>query len=337
MDFSGPGTAIMVAVAAVLWFAYLVPTWFRRREYLATERNATRLGQTLRIMAETAEMPEAVRVEATARDAAHQERLLRERERQRAVGERADLARARAEAAPTVRRAEERRRRVRRSRLVAFLLMSAATVVVVAQGALIVATGAVTGSWAFLVSAGVVAAASLGTLRRLAAIRIPAPRVTVGVAPRPAPALRDFAVASAASESEIREPSWTPVPVPKPLYLSRSTAPRVAMDPDAERRMREASLAAERALRAAHSAPEVTSLRVGISTGSTGSAVSTGSTTGAGGAGGAGSTGMAGSVRGTGSDVGARPASRWARMGIVDDVARVAPDLDEVLRRRRAG
>src|SRR5215207_3682302 len=68
MDVIGGG--VLVAAAAALWIAYLLPTWLRRRQYLATERNAVRLQQTLRILAETAETPEAVRVEATAREVA---------------------------------------------------------------------------------------------------------------------------------------------------------------------------------------------------------------------------------------------------------------------------
>ncbi len=352
MDISGPGTAIMVAVAAVLWFAYLVPTWFRRREYLATERNATRLGQTLRIMAETAEVPEAVRVEATARDAAHQERLLRERARQRVSRERADLARVRAEAAPTVRRAEERRRRVRRSRLVAFGLVVAAMVVVSVQAVLVATTGTATGSWFVLGGAGVVGAAALGTLRRLAAVRIAAPRVTVGVASRTAQELRDFAVASAASAPETSAVGWTPVAVPKPLYLSRTVAARATMDPDAERRLRDASLAAERALRAAHAEPEVAVFPTAAARAVSEHLVANArlATTTALATGAASSTTAAPSRIGRGSDsrpfpgtrepdqpAAAREPSRWAGMGIVDDVARGVPDLDEVLRRRRAG
>src|SRR5690606_10372853 len=65
--------------AAVLWFIYLVPTWLRRREYLSTERNAVRLQQTLRIMAETAQVPEAVRIETHAHAIAAQQRALRAR------------------------------------------------------------------------------------------------------------------------------------------------------------------------------------------------------------------------------------------------------------------
>lgn len=69
-----------MAAAAVLWVAYLLPTWLRRRQYLATERNAVRLQQTLRILAETSETPEPVRLEATAREIATQQRILHELE-----------------------------------------------------------------------------------------------------------------------------------------------------------------------------------------------------------------------------------------------------------------
>ena len=78
MDVIGGG--VLVAAAAALWIAYLLPSWLRRRQYLATERNAVRLQQTLRILAETAETPEAVRVEATAREVAAQQRILHEHE-----------------------------------------------------------------------------------------------------------------------------------------------------------------------------------------------------------------------------------------------------------------
>lgn len=37
MDGAGAGTAIMLAVAALLWFLYLVPTWVRKRRFLANE------------------------------------------------------------------------------------------------------------------------------------------------------------------------------------------------------------------------------------------------------------------------------------------------------------
>jgi len=68
------GTAVLLAVAGVLWLVYLVPIWLRRSEYLATERNAARLGQTLRVLAETAEPTEELRTELTAREVAKQHR-----------------------------------------------------------------------------------------------------------------------------------------------------------------------------------------------------------------------------------------------------------------------
>ncbi|MCU1404876.1 MAG: hypothetical protein JWQ43_1179, partial [Glaciihabitans sp.] len=68
----------MFAAAAGLWLVYLMPTWFRRREYLATERNAVRLQQTLRVLAETSEVPTLVRAETNAHSIAVHERTLRE-------------------------------------------------------------------------------------------------------------------------------------------------------------------------------------------------------------------------------------------------------------------
>ncbi|MDO9398945.1 MAG: hypothetical protein Q7T71_20560, partial [Herbiconiux sp.] len=92
----------MIALAAVLWLVYLVPSWFRSRQYLATERNAVRLQQTLRILAETAEVPEEVRIEANARSIAEQERILKHRTAERA-----------AEAVPPAVRTADRLRRSR--------------------------------------------------------------------------------------------------------------------------------------------------------------------------------------------------------------------------------
>lgn len=101
------GGGVVVAIAAALWLAYLIPVWLRRREYLATERNAVRLQQTLRILAETSELPAQVRMEATARTVAEQQRVLKRAEQKK-------LAEARAAAAARARReqaiAEEERR-----------------------------------------------------------------------------------------------------------------------------------------------------------------------------------------------------------------------------------
>ncbi|MDQ1581218.1 MAG: hypothetical protein QOD05_1993, partial [Microbacteriaceae bacterium] len=74
------GGGVVVVIAAALWLVYLLPTWLRRREYLATELNAVRLQQTLRILAETSELPDEVRVEANARTVAEHQRILRKAE-----------------------------------------------------------------------------------------------------------------------------------------------------------------------------------------------------------------------------------------------------------------
>ena len=154
MELTGAGTAIMLAIAAGLWFLYLAPTWVRRREYLATERTATRLQQTMRVLAETAEVPDTVRVAATARDAARAERLLRAQQR-RADAMVARQVRAERAATPAsmprlglfpLATADAlRRQRLRRTRRMASLLMVGATVLGLAQIGLIATTGAALG------------------------------------------------------------------------------------------------------------------------------------------------------------------------------------------------
>lgn len=302
MQVSGVGTAVMLAVAAILWFAYLVPTWVRRREYLATERNATRLQQTLRIMAETAETPDAVHVEATARSVARQERLLRQRERQLRARDRAALAatkraraRSMADRSATVHTTRMRRARVRRGRLCATTLLLLALALGGLQSWLVVVSGAVPGSWLVLGAASVGVVAALAALRTLSRRRVPAPATLVS------PAVRHVA-----PEAEAPAPSreWTPVPVPRPRYLNTPVQQPVAPAADAERLLREASEQARSALRAAHRDAEVVDFPVPVPT----------------------------AERAASAPV----PSRWDAMGVVDGLTSSAPDLDEVLRRRRA-
>lgn len=74
METPFSGTALLLLIAGALWLVYLVPIYLRRSEYLATERNAARLGQTLRVLAQTAETTEELTTELTARDVARQQR-----------------------------------------------------------------------------------------------------------------------------------------------------------------------------------------------------------------------------------------------------------------------
>jgi len=302
MGLTSAGTAIMLAIAAGLWFLYLVPTWVRRREYLATERTATRLQQTMRVLAETAEVPHAVRVAATARDAARAERILRAQQR-RADAMVAREVRAERAATPVsmpVRRMLPvatadalRRQRLRRTRRMASLLMVVATGVGLVQIGLIATTGAALGSWLVLAGALAGGAVAIAVQRRLDARAMP----------RAAVSMRTTRVSSAPRELPARRPvdpaPWTPVAVPQPLYLSKPPVQRATPAVDAGSLLRRAAAQAEATERAARPSAPVVPLR-------------------------------------SDPPAAARAANRYAGMGILapDDTA--APDLDEVLRRRRS-
>src|ERR1700712_3651943 len=62
MGFTGLDGGIMVALAAGLWLVYLMPTWFKRREYAALEKTNIRRQQALRVLQETAPVPAVERV-----------------------------------------------------------------------------------------------------------------------------------------------------------------------------------------------------------------------------------------------------------------------------------
>ena len=66
---------VIALVAVLLWALYFVPSWRGRHQYYAAERNAVRLNQALRVLAETSETPEEVRLELTTRTAHAQQRL----------------------------------------------------------------------------------------------------------------------------------------------------------------------------------------------------------------------------------------------------------------------
>lgn len=272
MGGESAGGGIVIALAAVLWLVYLMPTWLRRRQYLATERNAVRLQQTLRILAETAEAPSEVRAEANARSIAEQHRALHvaaQRAEAVARAREAAAARALARSARVPREPKQKAaavaafaaNRLRRGRLVAALLL-AVSVAGAGYGAVEILAG---GTWLYAVAGALGAFASLGVLQRIA---------TVAAARRAAQAV-DRTVTIAApvqsfvdwQRSEPERPTWTPVPLPKPLYLSRRETADAA--PAVERRtgredvaesLKAAAATAEAALRAAHAAAEVAAL-----------------------------------------------------------------------------
>ena len=249
----------MLAVAALLWFFYLVPTWLRRREYLATERTATRLQQTIRVLAETSELPDEVRVAATAREAARQERLLRAEQRRADAMAVREAAAVRRDSSGTVTLAPEvlRRRRMRRTRRLASGLMIGATVVALGQLWLITTSGMSAGASVVLIASVVAGGLAIAVQRRLDVVAMPRAEARGRTTSR-----SRAAVQVASYETEAASTSWTPREVPKPSYLSRP-APEVSIAPraDLQEALRAAAADAERTLRAAQAAPEVVRLR----------------------------------------------------------------------------
>jgi len=285
----------MLALAAALWLVYLIPSWLKNREYVATERNAVRLQQTLRVLAETAEVPKTIRAEATARSVAEHERALRI-EQARADRERVSIVSARERVAATQPSAA---RRLRRTRGITSLVLAASIIVFLTQLPTLLSAGM--GSTGGLVAlfAGIAAFSSWAMLSRLSAVAksrvAPVAAPVQQVARRVSMSPRQQADAAPAPRAQ-----WTPVPVPKPLYLSRTTVAAEAITAAAvaaqlERAARESELA----LRAAHAEPEVTAFRPR-------------------------------------EEAPSSAPSRFASMGQLDDKDLARPDIDEVLRRRRA-
>ena len=227
MDGTGAGTAIMLAVAALLWFLYLVPTWLRRREFIAEEHGAGRA-----------------------------ERLIRAEQRRADAAAAREARRATPASSPRVslEPAVLRRRRMRRTRLGASLLMVAATVVGGVQIFLIATTGMTLGGFFILVAAITGGGAAIATQRRLDSLAMP--RVAT-----PARARTAVQVPAATVAAAPRVASWTPVETPRPMYLSRPAPESSVVRGDLQEALRAAAAEAEANLRAAQAAPEVTRLR----------------------------------------------------------------------------
>jgi len=252
MEISGGlGGGVMLALAAGLWLVYLVPSWLRRREYLATERNAVRLQQTLRVLAATAEVPDAVRAETNARSIAQHQAIVREQQRSLAEQQKAELEHARRMAAAERTRDAAARRmaqramidaqpaiagivaarrraafRLRRTRALASLLLFAALVTAGVQGVIMATAGIAMGAWAVLGFSAVVTVSSVALLGRLAAVS----RTRSVEVARQTPVIRRVVTQEPVAENAAPAVPWTPVPVPKPLYLSRGTVRSIEMD-----------------------------------------------------------------------------------------------------------
>lgn len=217
---------VIVLVAVLLWMLYLLPSWRGRFQYDAAERNAVRLNQALRVLAETSETPGEVRLELNARTALAQQKLAKRVQSEREAAElmllREELAAARAD--PIVRQARARRR-VRiaaTSTLLLGLVLGGLGVwqLIAMQSQLLLWTGA-----AMIVVAG-------SALQRMSSVAARAARRAVAPVEQPVvrvePTLHDQGRAT-----------WTPRPLPEPLVSvagSRAQVARAEMDAQEERR-----------------------------------------------------------------------------------------------------
>jgi len=316
------GGGVIVLVAAALWLVYLLPTWNSRRQYDAAERNAVRLNQALRVLAETSETPEEVRLELNARTAAAQQKLakraLAERELAALEGAKADLERARTErvAAETAARVDveriraarasaeaaarsevaaaralpdARRARARRRFRLAATFMGVVGLGLAGWGVFETLTAGVQ----TLLWTGVgLAAASLLVLHRLSRVAARAVAHAVDAAPRRAAAVQDV-------ELEAEERAWEPRTLPQPLTASAGSRAAAVLDAQAARAaLRQAALEEAMRTRAEEQRPpSIDTARIART---------------------------------------ASPGTDYARMGYVDD-AEIEAHVRQLLERRAAG
>lgn len=204
------GGGIVFAIAAALWVAYLIPTYLRRRNFDATERNAVRMQQTIRALAETTDVPEEIRVEASARAVIEQKRVLRQAE----AAARAQVRQATGRAVGYDEAAVSAAHRARRNRLssAVFLLASIVGVVV---GIVILANG---GSWETLAISCISFAIALVIQEVVVSSSATAETASTN-ANRFASDIFDQGYYKAAPASR----AWTPTQLPRPLHLSEGT------------------------------------------------------------------------------------------------------------------
>ncbi len=240
------GGGVIVLVAAALWMVYLLPSWHSRHRFDAAERNAIRLNQALRVLAESAETPREVQVELTARTALAQQKLARrvqhEREQERLEVDRRRLAEARREArVARAQTADLRRSQARRRVRLVAAVAAAASLGLAGWGIfLALSTGASVVLWsataAFAVAALVLrqlAVVARRAVARPAAQTAPQAAATVAAAPQ----LQDLAVA------DVRL-TWTPRELPRPLTASAGSQAAAVLDEvDAREALRQAAVA----------------------------------------------------------------------------------------------
>lgn len=203
----------MLLLAAGLWLVYLVPNWLRRKEFAATERNAVRLQQTIRVLAETSEgLPVVDRAKPRSPVTTTRSLAADERAGQRPVVPSTGSGRRSTSL-------DHRGSRLRRSRAITSLVLLGGVITFVVQLVVALTTGWSPGGFLVAGVGAVLGVSALALLRRLAVVR-PAP-----VAAATSTALPDIQLPTA---PVVRE--WTPVPVPRPIARPQ-VAPSTMADP----------------------------------------------------------------------------------------------------------
>ncbi|MDX2375906.1 hypothetical protein M4I32_03730 [Microbacterium sp. LRZ72] len=248
------GGGVIVLVAVALWMVYLLPTWHSRHRYYAAERNAVRLNQALRVLAETSETPGEVRLELSARTALHQQRLAKRLQAEKQSAEleslRADVEAARR--APAARRARARRR----ARLLASTLLLTGLAVIGVGVWQTVQTGSQLALWGGAVLAGL----SLVILGRMS-------RVAARAASREKRVVEEAPVVTSATMQDLaltveRPRGWVPRPLPQPLASAAGSRASAQLDAaEAHEHLRRAAREAQLQERAARLRPEPVPLR----------------------------------------------------------------------------
>ena len=247
------GGGVIVLVAVALWLVYLLPSWHSRHQYNAAERNAVRLNQALRVLAETSETPAEVRLELNARTAMAQQKLAKRAQAERdelsrrAQAEREELEKqalvereqiglerarmelaaarelARAERAAARALPEARRSRARRRARLLTTILGVIALGLVGWGAWQIAT---TGTSAIVWAGGVLTVVSTMMLVRMARVRVRA-SVRVSAAPVAATAvvasIQDLAVGA-------QDRDWAPRTLPRPLTASTGSQAAAVLD-----------------------------------------------------------------------------------------------------------
>jgi len=228
-DFFGGG--LVFAVAAALWIAYLIPSWMRRRNFAATQENASRMEYALR------DLSDAPALAAGAPSARDRKRALHQAELAARARLRFEKQRAKAERSEEKEAISKHRRRT--MRLVAFILFAVSVLAALAGIALVDYTGNPVMLYAGL--GGFMA--SLLTLQILSGLGRRARRVVMAE-PAEVP-LYNFEMPTSSADPR----AWTPAPLPKPMHLqtgslAQATVAQVSMADRIRQAAREEALRA---------------------------------------------------------------------------------------------